>query len=217
MEGRSQIIQVPEPRYQTGFLGSISSVKINGVAVPPRRIYEHSGPAELVLEGENLTPDTLKLYHNGVLYAPLGSSDTYAYYMLGDNGTNKVMLNGSNFCTVIVKDVVVPTNITKDGLAALLDAPSLSANRAYQTPYQGDTCINFGHVANSEFPYFYIRVGSLVSLVGDDIEYINCEANYTTFSESAPATIFILSVIDATKPAYIKYQGFIIAVFNYSA
>lgn len=215
MDGRGQVFKVPQPRYQTGFLGSISSVKINGVAVPPRRIYEHSGTAELVLEGENLTPDTLKLYHNGVLYTPLKSSDTYAYYLLGDNGTNKVMLNGSNSCTVVVKDVVVP-----EGFPVEMRIAQKSNDDRFWTPavqinpteFQVVNCLNYHYKAIEGYPNFMLQA-RYPSYDAGNLGLENCTLNASEVTE----TVFNLNLrpIDTTKPAYITYQGFIIAVFNY--
>ena len=217
MDGRGQIKQVPKPRYKTGFLGSISSVKINGVAVPPRRIYEHSGPAELVLEGENLTPDTLKLYHNGVLYTPLESSDTYAYYLLGDNGTNKVMLNGKNFFTVVVKEIVVPNDIDAYKTICLRndDIASTNVEGNIDRVNTRENCINYNRMT----PEGYRNVLSLTGVEDvpamEDYGLFNCTQIATaTFELSRGLSV---AVTDYAKPAYITYQGFIIAVFNYSA
>lgn len=217
MDGRGQIIQVPQPRNQAGFLGSISSVKINGVAVPPRAIYEHSGPAELVLEGENLTPDTLKLYHNGVLYTPLKSSDTYAYYLLGDNGTNKVMLNGKNFTTIIVKDVVVP-----EGFPVEMRMAQKSNDDRFWTPavqqnpteFKMVNCINYPFKATETYPNFMIQV-RYSQYDAAELGLENCTLNASEVTD----TVFNLNVkpIDVTQPAYLTYKGFIFAVFNYSA
>lgn len=217
MDGRGQVVQVPQPRYKAGFLGSISSVKINGVAVPPRAIYEHSGPAELMLEGENLTPDTLKLYHNGVLYTPLQSSDTYAYYLLGDNGTNKVMLNGKNWTTIIVKDVVVPEGLPCDMRMYLFKSNSVNFNNSAASEalrLDSASCINYSHVPNATYPYFFY---SFLIDVEDmsDVAAVNASINNSKVEEGR--TYLNLSVTDPTKPAYVTYQGFIIAVFNYSA
>lgn len=184
--------------------------------MPPRRIYEHSGPAELVLEGENLTPDTLKLYHNGVLYTPLQSSDTYAYYLLGDNGTNKVMLNGKNFCTVIVKDVVVP-----DSLPNSLSMFQFDLNEgALNTRQTAGNCINYPFMYNEVYKYFVLRVGSsakpFTDYSGESWAIVNGTFNNRQAHGDNSVQI-TCQVTDPTKPAYITYKGFIIAVFNYSA
>lgn len=185
--------------------------------MPPRAIYEHSGPAELVLEGENLTPDTLKLYHNGVLYTPLESSDTYAYYLLGDNGTNKVMLNGKNYCTINIKDIVVPEGLptTLSGYQKNNDTTSRGAGTFINSQAATDAnCINYAFAVNESFPFFmfYLRVPSEDSSI---FEFVNCTLN--NYASADGESRVNVSVIDATRPAYITYQGFIIAVFNYSA
>ena len=185
--------------------------------MPPRRIYEHSGPAELVLEGENLTPDTLKLYHNGVLYTPLESSDTYAYYLLGDNGTNKVMLNGKNYSTIIVKDVVVPSILPCRMVAsqANIENPNLGIN---QKVLEMGTCINYPYKKNEDYPLFRLsNTGEgWGNILDTDLKGYNCQVT-TSAGAVSDQTRIACQVTDASKPAYITYQGFIIAVFNYSA
>lgn len=183
--------------------------------MPPRAIYERSGPAELVLEGENLTPDTLKLYHNGVLYTPLESSDTYAYYLLGDNGTNKVMLNGKNFSTVIVKDVVVPGLLTGSGFAGQYASVSLSSEKINSTFFNNANCINYPFLFNEDYPVFTIAVGFEESPSSEDYTFVNCNREGGSYFNKLD--YLLCKVTDTSKPAYITYQGFIIAVFNYHA
>lgn len=185
--------------------------------MPPRRIYEHSGPAELVLEGENLTPDTLKLYHNGVLYTPLESSDTYAYYLLGDNGTNKVMLNGKNISTIIIKNVVVPEvlpttlSLRQKSDDAVIYESTTSVN--VENLASGN-CINYPYKINQDYP-FYLLFAYVGESDSEDWGFNNCTLNNSVFNNN-PNRLNV-TVTDTSKPAYITYQGFIIAVFNYSA
>lgn len=185
--------------------------------MPPRAIYEHSGPAELVLEGDNLTPDTLKLYHNGVLYTPLESSDTYAYYLLGDNGTNKVMLNGKNFSTIIVKDIVVPEILpnSSTGYQMSTDAVTGEAENGINRLFVGGACINYPYEVEENYPYFLFKMYASELLMENDFNYFNCQKN--NFGASSGTTRINVSVINTDRPGYITYQGFIIAVFNYSA
>lgn len=185
--------------------------------MPPRAIYEASRPVELVLEGENLTPDTLKLYHNGVLYTPLESSDTYAYYLLGDNGTNKVMLNGKNFCTIIVKDIVVPEGLPNRLEGLLYASSSDTSNRMI---LQTASCLQYPYKVSEAYPYFLLTIGKNSSPFTDDdannYTFVNCTMEtMNVYQETSIRTR--VSVVDSTKPAYITYQGFIIAVFNYTA
>lgn len=185
--------------------------------MPPRRIYEHSGSAELVLEGENLTPDTLRLYHNGVLYTPLESSDTYAYYLLGDNGTNNVMLNGKTFCTVNVKDIIVP-----EGLPTRM--------QMWQTPTFGShfdgvntidlynvKCINYPYKVSEELPYYDLRLGTENQPFTDIENFVGVNCSLTPRGTADYYRYLGIEVVEPSKPAYITYKGFIIAVFNYHA
>lgn len=215
MDAGKQIVKVSQSG-EFGFLGSISSVKINGVAVPPRLIMEHSGTAELVLEGENLTPDTLKLYHNGVLYTPLESSDTYAYYLLGDNGTNKVMLNGKNVFTIVVKDIVKPTGLPTTIRGYQKSDTSISHGASVVSNpmrVQNANCINYPFKTSEALMYFLMTLELSDSIEGD-FNFENCTLN--NYSQTSDLASLNVTVTDPSKPAYITYQGFIIAVFNYT-
>lgn len=185
--------------------------------MPPRAIYEHSGPAELVLEGKNLTPDTLKLYHNGVLYTPLESSDTYARYLLGDNGTNKVMLNGKNYCTIVVRDVIVPDGFPTEIIAALKNNPTTGFNpdnMSNKVTEPNANCINYPFKTNGEYPYCIMRFKT--ELANDENLLLqNCTLEASGFSETSSS--IVMSPIDPSHPCWVKWKGFIIAVFNYSA
>lgn len=184
--------------------------------MPPRRIYEHSGPAELVLEGENLTPDTLKLYHNGVLYTPLVSSDTYAYYLLGDNGTNKVMLNGKYFFGVEVSGIVVPAFLPINFTYGLTE--TFSPQGAWSASQNKVTnCVNYP-VLLGEGRYLKIQIMREDS-PSFDFSALECQNGTIVTNEeysSSMYNIVVAEATDLTKPTYITYQGFIIAVSNYT-
>lgn len=185
--------------------------------MPPRAIYEASGPIELVLEGENLTPDTLKLYHNGVLYTPLESSDTYAYYLLGDNGTNKVVLNGKNFCTVNVKNIVVP-ELSQRKRMVQLPPNTWALGQGINQEDAMANCINYPHVASDSYPRFKLAIFNLTEQpLESDFACVNGELGGYNYTEGASSVAIGAEVTDRTKPAYITYQGFIVAVFNYTA
>lgn len=185
--------------------------------MPPRAIYEASRPIELVLEGENLTPDTLKLYHNGVLYTPLESSDTYAYYLLGDNGTNKVMLNDNIFCKIDIKGLVVPEDLTTYRVASQQVANSTAATTGTNVRTVEANCINYPFVTTASHPNFAFFIG--VKVKADFADFTIVNGTFNNHYQGEASSIFGLnaSVTDPTKPSYIKYQGFIVAVFNYHA
>lgn len=170
-----------------------------------------------MLEGENLTPDTLKLYHNGVLYTPLESSDTYAYYILGDNGTNKIMLNGKTFETIIIKDVVVPVgfpiSIALDQRDSI-DTGFNYANRINRKNFSSVNCANYGYPENVNYPYFWVFTQQITNSSLNDFTIVNGTFEASEFAEHR--TILVCKAT-GSLPVYIKYQGFIIAVFNYHA
>lgn len=178
-------------------------------------LIEHSGALELTLTGENLTSDTLQLYHDGTLYTPLVLTETSATYILGDNGLNKIYLNGKFYTAIQVSGVVVPEGIPTVFIASQR-ANSTTTEAVNQIDYMGN-CINYPYKVSEELPIFNLIVGSqtypFTELTG--FEGVNAAITVNASATGTSRIVIKATVTDTTKPAYIKYQGFIVAVFNY--
>jgi hypothetical protein len=184
--------------------------------VQSQRLIQHTGSAELTIEGKNLK-DTLRLLHDGIKYTPLASTDDSLTFILGDNGTNRIYVNGEYSFGVQISGVEEPEGLLKISQGWMIDSDSalINDNGRYNKRVNGSKCINYPFITteNSHFVFNAIGVNEPISL--DGLGYYNC--SYVNSAVYNAETRINVIVTDATKPAYITYQGFIIAVFNYSA
>lgn len=196
----------------------ILSAYVNGTLATAALISfpSYTGSVTLEISVEGWNDDTCYLMFGDVRYTPLATDGNKRTYIIGDNGSVRIYLNGGLYGGFEVSGIVVP-----DGLPATLSGYQKnddSVARATGTFTNGETvrnanCINYAFAVDESYPYFlfYLRVDSEDSSV---FGFVNCTLNNYTSAEGESRVN--VSVTDASKPAYITYQGFIIAVFNYS-
>ena len=193
---------------------SIQSVTANGSAVSEGDTLE--GSQVLLISGSDLSTRSVKLFFNGIEYVPLAMSNVQMQYLIGDNGTVEIKLDGRAYLNFSVSGIVVPAELDTFRV--------MRQQRTLENPQDSDyqnamsvqaNCINYPYVADAIWKYFYINIGTTVNLEeSEDFTYGNCvqEAIFTSATRYRPT----VSIVDPTLPAYLAYKGFIIAVFNYS-
>lgn len=193
---------------------SIQSVTANGSAVSEGETLE--GSQELIITGSFLSTRSVKLFFNGIEYTPLVHEYDRMQYLLGDNGTVRIEVNGRAYLNFSVSGVVVPSELGT--------LRSMRQQRVVQDAQEGDfkntvtiqaNCINYPYMADEEFQYFFIQLSTNVDLTeSQDFGFVNCtlENLSTTAARYRPT----VSVVDRNSPSYITYKSFIVAVFNYS-
>lgn len=193
---------------------SISSVTANGSAVTEGETLE--GSQELVITGSNLSTGLVRLFFNDIEYTPLVNRYDQMQYIIGDNGTVRIEVNGRVYLNFSVSGIVVPPELGT--------LRSCRLQRVLQNPQPSDikdeitvnaNCINYPYKADEEYPYFYVQLSTTVDLSeSQDFDFVNCtlESLGTSTDRYRPA----VSIIDGNSPAYITYKDFIIAVFNYT-
>lgn len=166
--------------------------------------------------GENLTAPFVTLTFGDVEYTPLARGEDYIEFILGDNGVAIINVDGSRFMSFEVEGIVVPSFLPADfrgyqrnDVTTLIGDDGvinrLNVNNA--------NCINYPQIFNEEYPYFLILVFS-DELLSADFGFNNCALN--TLRYTSGSNRLNVSIVDSNKVAYITYQGFIIAVFNYT-
>ena len=197
----------------------IYKVRINGSEIPLADSFETlvTGQATLEIEGEGFTSDTLMVEHDGVTYTPLQKDGNVWTYILGNNGDTRIYLNDTLFHKIVTSGVVVPSvlpariSMRQKSDEAVTGESTTSINYVNM---QSTYCINYSYLVNEGYPYYLLLV-HFSDVVEGDFACSNCTIN--NFSSVENLTRINMSVTDPTKPAYITYQGFIIAVFNYTA
>lgn len=204
--------EVPlDPNFRPGV---ISQVTANGAIVSNAETL--TGSQELRVYIGDGSADDIRLTFNGVEYTPLLSGDGYIGYILGDNGECKIFVNGRVYMSLNVAGIVVPSSLPS--LLNMSQRPSnLSGSR---NPVEEVTkCLNYPFVKLEDFPVFFLKVGSqALPFEDEDIDNydaVNASFDFHLGSQDYETWIRLL-VDDDSKPAYLTYKGFIIAVFNYS-
>lgn len=79
-----------------------------------------------------------------------------------------------------------------------------------------DFCINYARKEYQDNAAFRLAFPTLESILNvSDFGFENC--SMLDFGEDGDVSnVLLVTITDTAKPAYITYQGFIIAVFNYS-
>lgn len=166
--------------------------------------------------GENLTYPFVTLTFGDVEYTPLAQGEGYIEFLLGDNGTATINVDGSRFMSFEVEGIVVPSLLPTRIEGGQFDGIQNVVNR--QTIGNAN-CINYAFVENPVYPIFMFTFGSpeheFVDIDESSWAGVNCSiTSIRLFAESR--TRLLVRVTDASVPATIRYKGFIIAVFNYT-
>lgn len=193
---------------------SISSVTANGSAVTEGSTLE--GSQELRISGSNLSTRSVKVFFGNVEYTPLSVESSSMQYLIGDNGTVRVVVNDRTYLNFSVSGIVTP-----DLVPLRLAMRQTSSSTGSGTPFENvelidGNCINYAYAYDSTYKYYWF----MLQKTGIDVEQADFTChNCTILISSSPQSnqfVMTLQVTDTSAPAYIEYERFIIAVFNYS-
>lgn len=195
----------------------IEKVAINGSEIPSLygRILTYNQSVTLVLTGIGMNSENVYLEHNGVRYTPLSVDDSKWTYVLGDNGTNRIYVNGRFYGGVSISGIVIPSVLPGDlrmAQTAATAKPIDSADLFNSSYAYGTNCINYARPVDQEHPNFFLAI---ISQSEDPGVITASNATILVDDSQYGSWIVLCSVIDATQPACIMLDGFIVAVFNY--
>lgn len=196
----------------------VLSAYVNGQAVtgslPSFPSYTGAVTLEISVDGWN--DDTCYLMFGDVRYAPLDTDGNKRTYIIGDNGSVRIYINGGLYGGFEVSGIVVPSILPAAMKVANFDKyQSVPDNtrEGDKLTVSATNCINAPIKPTSEYPYIFYQMfksGYDAELLG----FSNILRNTVGSNESRLDVC--MEVDDVSKPAYITYQGFIVAVFNYS-
>lgn len=195
----------------------IRSVSVDGSVVTnwSGKTLSYSKGIELTITGDLLT-EGVRLVHDDIEYTPLSSSGDSITFVLGDNGTNTIYVNGLVAFRVVVSGVVVP-DLSQAKRMGQMPPNGVSISDAINVESVVANCINYAHTVSDSYPLVRLVVADNAEApLESDFTGDNCVLKHYAFSESTGVLSLDAEVTDRTKPAWISYQGYIIAVFNYT-
>ena len=197
--------------------GRISSVSVNGVVSPyiSGSIIQHSGSASIVISGSNLNERNLYLEHDGMRYTPIVKEDGSWTYLLGENGVNKIYINGFLYGGIEISGVVRPSELSNHMTLWHFPTDTWVWTDNIATKEFRSESANWPELATDEANGFLVQLFASDELDEDDFECGNgviSDVNYSTSQRSMQIKIVAST---AASPTYLKYKGYIIAIFNY--
>ena len=197
---------------------SVRSAYVNGslATADLESFPSYTGNVTLEISVNGWDDDTCYLMFGDVRYTPLATEGNKRTYIIGDNGSVRIFINGILWGGFDVSGIVVPEGLPNRLEGLLYASSSDTSNRLV---LQSASCLQYPYKVSEAYPYFLLTIGKNDSPFTDNdannYTYVNCSMEtLNVYQETSIRTR--VSVVDSTKPAYITYQGFIIAVFNYS-
>lgn len=197
---------------------SVRSAYVNGslVTADLESFPSYTGNVTLEISVAGWDDDTCYLMFGDVRYTPLATEGNRRTYIIGDNGQAKIYINGVLWGGFDVAGIVVP-DLPQAKKMNQLPPNTWQFSAGINVENVRANCINYPHVASDSYPRFKLVVDNLTEQpLESEFEVVNGELGGYSYSEQASSLGIGAEVTDRTKPAYITYQGFIIAVFNYS-
>lgn len=205
--------EVPlDPNFNQGI---ITRVTANDAALQNAAVL--SGSQTIKVYGNKLYGNGYEFVHNGVVYTPLQSNDDYDEFILTDNGSYSISVDGQRFMSFSVQGIVVPDEFPTRIIAGVA-TNSWSTSRDQQ---QVDgLCINYGVKKSTEELGYIFALGTATAPFTDTdaskFTFNNCEL-HGQITGGSDYILFQVEVLDDDQPCYIMYEGLVFAVFNYTA
>lgn len=166
--------------------------------------------------GQNLTAPFVTLTFGDVEYTPLTQGEGYIEFILGDNGTATISVDGSPFMSFEVEGIVVPESLRTGIGISQKNTVSLNASTGTNYEFADVYCVNYDYKASEELPYYSLFHYCTGDYDVNDYYFYNCALEQGLRLLSDIGNAICVSIIDISDVAYISYKGFIVAVFNYT-
>lgn len=166
--------------------------------------------------GQNLTAPFVTLTFGDVEYTPLTQGEGYIEFILGDNGTATINVDGSPFMSFEVEGIVVPRPLPTVMLIRQSQLGT-SSGGDYINPVTVNTkCVQYPYLRNDDYPFYrwqFKHTGTAIEET--DFAFHNCtKTDYSDYQDTY--VILNCSIDNVDETAWITYKGFIVAVFNYT-
>lgn len=190
----------------------IQMVTANGVEVHNGDVL--TGSQEVRVYGENLSSNDFELYFNDVQYTPLYEDENGFEFIIGDNGNVVIKVSLLTALSFSINGNVVPSILPTSFTAGQTATTTAATNSWISLIRNPGNCMNYPFIIEEKY-FSLIVIGNFEESDLVKLSYENCEERAVSLT-SVGNLKAVVTVIDSQKPAYIMYEGFIIAVFNYT-
>jgi hypothetical protein len=193
---------------------SVTSVTANGSAVSDGDSL--TGSQVLRIYGSNLSTRNVVFKYNDVVFSPLSVGVDYMEYLLTFNGSADLIVNGRQYMQFDVGGITPIEGFPIDIFAAQEPTKQTTFGQEGSKNYTTQRnvyCSNFPYRYDAEAPYFLFSFEH-AALDEGSFEGHNCVLE--AFQGISAYTRVSASVVDNSEPAWLTYDGVVVAVFNYS-
>ena len=205
--------EVPlDPNFSDGI---ITRVTANDAALQNAAVLY--GSQVVRVYGNKLYGNGYSFIHNGVEYVPLRSTDEFDEFILADNGTYTIKIEGQVFMSFSVSGITRPAEMTGK-IEAYLSSPT-EGNIWATAGTTNSGCLNYDHQVTQEAPRInvYLYLSDTEGVTSDDFEIIGGTENALSIRDDIGAADILITPESADKVVYMMYKDFIFFVGNYSA
>lgn len=205
--------EVPlDPNFEQGI---ITRVTANDAALQNAAVL--SGSQTIRVYGTKLYGNGYSFVHNGVEYTPLSSTDEYDEFILTDNGSYFIYIDGQKYMSFSVQGITMPTDIT--GQVNARQTPGQSLADAVNVVEGANGCVNYPYKSSQELPYFCLYLAFKEQAPESESDFVghNCTLGGYSVGGTGKYCFIYASPTNADEPAYVTYKDFIIFVGNYTA
>lgn len=206
-------VEVPlDPSFNQGIIARVTA---NDAALQNAAVL--TGSQTIRVYGNKLYGNGYSFVHNGVEYTPLSSTDEYDEYILTDNGSYIISIDGQTYMSFSVSGITMPTAMSGRVVAFMRDANNGRIDSTMTVELDG--CVNISHVVSAEAPKFgcYVKAVSGGELDASLLQAHNGTLSGAGWQPSSLDLIFDVVPTDASQPLWVDYDGFIVLVANYTA
>lgn len=205
--------EVPlDPNFNQGI---ITRVTANDAALQNAAVL--SGSQVVRVYGNKLYGNGYTFEHNGVVYVPLLSTDDYDEFVLNDNGSYVISIDGQRYMSFSVSGIVIPAELSLVRYAALKGNTQMDQSASSDIVAQNTLCLNYPHKVGGDYPYIRFGVGMTEEPDVSDFELTNCQAAASDWFDSVKSFFFIVQPVNADEPVTLTYKGILVHVGNYTA
>lgn len=205
--------EVPlDPNFRDGI---ISRVTANDVVI--ENAASLTGSQVVRVYGNKLFGAGYSFVHNGIEYVPLSSTDDYDEFILTENGSYIIYIDGKRYMSFSVTGVSYSALMTGVVSASLQNESSQTISGSVRTT--DNYCLNYPLSIGGDAVGIQVeaRFTDVTDIVLSDFEVVGGSSSRFYKDASRNLVAFMVTPTDEDTVCYVKFDNAIIFVGNYTA